>query len=140
MGDKGGVNIIIKYHGRYSNLHKFWDNLCHLEKKFEVAADLDLRYMNVSDYVDQDVRFSGDFKEVERWMNQSYNLAVQYIYDDNILKNGLITNDYVKMCKKICHQQIVLGGLRLASVLDYIWKVLKKPHNPHKMQFEQIIL
>ena len=126
-GDKGGNRIMINYHNITDcNLHRFWDNLCHIEQTFRVAKNFHFQNMKITKDLKKNTTFSGNFNEIAKWMDESYNIAVRYVYDDDILADGKLKLDYVIMCRSICYQQIIRGGLRLSSILDYIWKSVMK--------------
>lgn len=134
QGDIGGNAIIITYMNTSSSLHQFWDNLCEMESREplrpfskmpnEQKALEELAEQYLLDYTieKKDVNFNGDLNTIEKWMNEGYNLAVDYVYDRKVVETGVITEEYQRKCKEILGRQVTLAGARLANVLKYIYE------------------
>ncbi len=112
--DKGGNAIQVKYLDNSSNLHRVWDtdiiegekitiNDCLLlYKNFDSAEIAQLKAINV-----------------ERWIREPRSL-LQNVYA--IQDNNVIDQAYVDKNKKIIEQQLLIAGLRLSAVLEYVFK------------------
>jgi hypothetical protein len=107
--DKGGNDIKVKHEGKDKNLHWAWDseiikskNITYelLEKK---VAKLSCKKSKTLEAVD-----------VMAWMNESRSYLPK-IYK---FKNNELDKKYVNKSAKIIEKQLMLGGLRLAAVLN----------------------
>lgn len=113
--DRGGNDILVSYiyKSYHTNLHKVWD--------FEI---IDTKNISLEDCLKQYDSFTVDeIKEIERinlmsWMNQSRSL-LDSVYN---FKDDLIDQNYVDRNTIIIEKQILIAGLRLASVLRETFK------------------
>ncbi len=111
--DKGGNDIKVKHEGKEKNLHWAWDS--------EIIKSANITYDIVSK---KDKKFSSGKKkkimqiDVIKWMNESRSYLPQ-VYK---FKNNELDAKYVKKNAKIIEKQLLLGGLRLAAVLNAAFK------------------
>ena len=71
-------------------------------------------------FTDDEIGFNGNMSLIDSWVNQSYGLAVKYVYPA-ALKNGNLTDTYAQQCKKVVDRQLALAGQRMANVLKFIF-------------------
>ena len=120
LSDRGGNSKQVKWFGRNTNLHSVWDS-----KMIESA-----RKWSCSEWVDQldrtDKKFrssvmSGTFEE---WFVNTVSLASGiYEYVENLgAEIPNLSYQYVYDYSPILEQQLLLGGYRLAYVLNTIFK------------------
>ena len=132
-GDSGGNAIPTAYQGVNGNLHEFWDNLCVVNpvnpsRPFSMKPNVLLAMNNLASqyianytFTPDDIKFNGTMSIIDAWVNQSYTLAVNYVYDPAVLQNGNLTDSYVQKCKTVIGRQVALSGQRLASILKYLF-------------------
>lgn len=115
--DKGGNTIEIKSDYVSGNLHSIWDTQILEYKK--INLDTCLNYCKSMS--------SGDIAEIKKinelkWMYQSRSyLDKVYGFENNYMDKAYIDNN-ISIIKK----QLVVGGLRLASILDEIFNPANK--------------
>lgn len=120
LSDRGGNGTKVKWFGQNTNLHSVWDS-----KMIESA-----RKWSCSEWVDQldrtDKKFrssvmSGTFEE---WFVNTVSLASGiYEYVENLgAETPNLSYQYVYDYSPILEQQLLLGGYRLAYVLNTIFK------------------
>jgi len=149
-GDQGGNRFPLAVPA-YSNLHKFWDSmggqyetsleaLCPYGKWEECNQNEGKRVAAVqaeagrmmglnppSSLVDFDEDSTQGF---EAWALESYAVARSGVVYENITENGAPTAFYTQRTQRITRERCVLGGYRLAVVLNGIdWPALA----PRKM-------
>jgi hypothetical protein len=129
QGDLGATLFLIDY--EIKNLHALWDSGCGIGVD-NLSRPLD---QNGYDYVNNLARMcaqaypQGSLKEevndleTFNWRQESYELAVLYVYDD-LKKGAKPSEEYLKKGREICMKQIALAGYRLAFMLN---EVLKQP-------------
>lgn len=132
-GDSGGNAIPTTYQGVAGNLHEFWDNLCIVnpinpsrpfsaKPKIQTAMNaLGSQYIANYTFTADEIGFNGNMSLIDSWVNQSYGLAVKYVYDPAVLKNGNLTDTYAQQCKKVVDRQLALAGQRMANVLKFLF-------------------
>lgn len=115
--DKGGNTVNVTSPFVSGNLHSIWDTQI-LEFK-HVTLDTCLSYYNTMSPSDvTQIRKINELK----WMYESRsNLDSVYSFTDNFLDKKYIDNN-IEIIKK----QLVIGGLRLASVLDELFNPANK--------------
>jgi hypothetical protein len=110
--DKGGNTMQINYNGKGTNLHSFWDSGIIKSKEITLQDCLDsnkycffkLRKIRKIDVI--------------KWSTESRNLL------DEIYKTGghKINEEYVNSSVPIIENQILKAGIRLAGVLNEVFK------------------
>jgi len=113
--DLGGNKIIVNFLGKDTNLHSIWDNDLIDSKKYsytELANNLDTKSK----------------KEVKNIQNGS---IAEWLYETHLLANNIYDNtpngaklsrEYIYKYDKVVEDQLLKGGLRLAKVLNEIFK------------------
>ncbi len=113
-GDKGGNDIQVKYLGHPSNLHTVWDREI-IESEHITPNDCLLLYKNF----DKDEIAQLRVVNMEKWILEPRTLLsnVYNFKDDNVLDQA-----YVDKNKRIVEQQLLIAGIRLAAVLQEVFK------------------
>jgi hypothetical protein len=112
--DKGGNDIKMGFNGKSANLHSIWDSRIIELKLAEVQK-------GVSDLCKQ--LTPEDIKKYEKidvlqWYNESRgNLFIVYDYPE-----AGINDAYIEKSLPIIEKQLMVAGLRLASVLNETFK------------------
>lgn len=57
---------------------------------------------------------------IEKWANESYDLAVSVAYGPSISQNATITQAYLNQVQQTSREQITLAGYRLASMISSV--------------------
>ena len=117
LSDRGGNNVIVKFFGKDTKLHSLWDTAlvesahkwsyteweqqlnryCTAERKAEIAKG-----------------------EAKDWLTESHAIAKD-IYSASPEK-GRLSYDYVAYFTPVVEQRLLAGGLRLAMILNEIYK------------------
>ncbi len=111
--DKGGQDVPVKFLEKNSNLFKVWETEILDEKKIDLWTCSKV-LLNLS----TKERINIEKIDVTAWANDT-RLLLPEIYN---FKNGKIDNMYIDLNNPVVCKQIVKGGLRLASVLNKIFK------------------
>jgi hypothetical protein len=124
-GDRGGNEIAVAGVDGARNLHAVWDNLLgdsfFLPALIKNAAELDKRRNDEL----------ADVKELPAWMEESYAVARDAAYAEEVLKvvrQGeqrpdlqlravVLSEPYLKEAAAIARERIALAGARLAGML-----------------------
>ena len=109
-GDKGGnsINVSFLTGGNSTNLHRVWDDEIIQAKNISLEDCLG-QYAN---YTPEQIKEIQKIK-VMQWMNQSRSY-LDGVYN---FKDDFIDQSYVDSSAIIIQKQILIAGLRLASVL-----------------------
>jgi len=114
--DKGGNLALVQFDGQDTNLHSVWDSrlIDHQGLTFDQMAK------------DYDTATPGQIKQwqsdsVMQWVFESYQVAGK-IYADTEKKNNKLDEDYYKENIPIVQQRIEMAGIRMAGVLNEIFK------------------
>jgi hypothetical protein len=111
--DKGGNKTQVSFFGHNTNLHKVWDTeiITHSNISKEDCLKLIPKYSHSK--LTQLLK-----PDIVKWMKESRSyLPTVYGFTDNKL-----SEDYLEKSVPIVEQQILLGGLRLATILNQIFK------------------
>lgn len=116
LSDKGGNSVKLDYFGRENNLHSIWDTQlvesAHKWSYSEWQYNLDRITTETESRIMQ-----GD---IDEWAKQTYLLATN-IY--NYFKPGIrVSYDDVARWAPVIERQFLLGGVRLAAVLNEVFK------------------
>lgn len=113
--DKGGNSIPVVFNGKSSNLHSLWDSglISREDKTFEQMAK------------DCDTATPAEIKKWQsdppmQWLWESYQASTR-IYTD-VEKNNKLDDEYYKANIPVIQQRIEMGGIRLAGVLNELFK------------------
>jgi hypothetical protein len=117
LSDRGGNEVVVKFFNRDSKLHKVWDSelveaahkWCYTEWEQQLN-----RYCTA----EQKAQLAeGNAKD---WLNQSHTLATE-IYKASPEKSR-ISYDYIAYYAPVVEKQLLSGGLRLAKILNELYK------------------
>lgn len=111
--DKGGNEIKVDYKGKQSNLHRVWDS----EMIQSEAITYDKCMLVLQSYSDKQKSKLLTFT-VDSWMNDSRQLLPK-VYK---FKDAIITDKYVAKNAPLVESQLIVGGIRLAHLLNEIFK------------------
>ncbi len=111
--DKGGNSIEVKYLTKESNLHRVWDSEIIEGEKITINDCL-------KHYTSFDKKMIEQLKviNVENWMRQPRALLGN-VYN---FKDNTIDQKYIDKNKKIIEEQLLIGGIRLAAILQMAFK------------------
>lgn len=115
--DRGGNSVQVSYifKSYNSNLHSVWDTEIIQSEKINVDSCLKVYATFTADEVK-------NYKKINeiQWMKESRSLLdTVYNFDQD---KGLLDKTYVLNNKSIVTRQLVLSGLRLAAVLEELFK------------------
>jgi hypothetical protein len=106
--DKGGNGIKFTVEGDSSNLHRVWDTEI-IRREHIKGEELNLDVTKAD-------REQATKIDIIEWMNES-RAHLKAIYDFN----GNINGKYLSKNSKLVKKQLILGGLRLASLLNSLF-------------------
>ncbi len=113
--DKGGNTIQLQYNNKGTNLHSLWDSRL-IDKE-------GLSYSELAGKVDQvspELVKQGANTDPMAWVWESYQISSK-LYPE-IEKNNKLGEDYYKAHIEIVNERLELAGLRLAAVLNALFK------------------
>ncbi len=114
--DQGGNMIQVQFMHRNSNLHRVWDS--DIIEQFNVTTKDCLKQL--SKYPKEDVEKLGK-TDVVGWMKES-RTHLKQAYEVN---HAQIDYDYAYKNKGVIEKQLILGGIRLAHLLETIFETGK---------------
>ena len=106
--DRGGNNIKFTVMGDSSNLHRVWDT--EIIKREHITLETLKPKVNKEDIA------KASKMDITEWMNES-RAHLKAVYDFH----GDIDKKYLSKNAKVVEQQLVMGGLRLAAVLNSLF-------------------
>jgi hypothetical protein len=118
--DKGGNTIQVQYDGKGTNLHSLWDtkmlehgglNYQQLAEKYDHPAEAQIK------------KWQGDAPIVWAW--ESYQISTQLYGEIAAMKGRNIDNAYYEAHLPIVENRIEKAGIRLAGVLNELFKDYK---------------
>lgn len=110
--DKGGNSVQLNYQTRGTNLHSFWDSGIITSQNITLADCL-----GATTFTPEELKEIRKINVVE-WSNESRALLPK-VYD---YKNPKVSDAYVTESKKTIEKQIQKAGIRLAAVLQVLFK------------------
>lgn len=115
--DKGGNTIQLNYEGKGTNLHAVWDSklLDHQGLDYNQLAE---KYDHVSDK--QVKEWQSD--PLIRWVWESYQISTKLYTEVDAMSSRSIDDSYYQAQIEIIHQRLVMAGVRLAGVLNGIFR------------------
>lgn len=118
LSDRGGNKTKVKWFGQQTNIHSVWDS-----KMIESA-----RRWSYAGWAEQLDRTDKKFKKevmrgtYEEWFNATVeNAAVIYNYVEKLGENPKLSYQFIYDFSPMLEQQLLLGGYRLAYVLNTIF-------------------
>jgi hypothetical protein len=115
--DKGGNTIQLNYEGAGTNLHSLWDTklIEHEGLTYEQLAE---KYDRISPA--QIKQWQSD--PLIRWIWESYEISSRLYAEVDAMTNRSIDDSYYQGHIAIIHERIGQAGIRLAGVLNEIFK------------------
>ena len=109
--DRGGNSVPINAPSYSGNLHSYWDTEIIEQKKINIDSCTKFYSTYTPDQIN-------DIQHIDllSWMNESRSYLVE-VYN---FKDGKITKEYLDKNMVVVEKQLLLAGLRLASVLKEI--------------------
>lgn len=115
FSDRGGNKHAVSFFDRETNLHSIWDSSLvetgHKWSYTEWAEQLDRASQPM-----QELLVQGDFSD---WGRETYEIAKE-VYADTP-EGTSVSYDYIAKWTPVIEQQLLKGGLRLASVLNRVF-------------------
>ena len=111
--DKGGNTVKVKYLDREANLHWVWDS--EIIKTEGITLENCMQVM--ARMKKEDIARLKDTK-IEKWVAEPRALLGN-VYD---FQNNVIDQSYADKNKPVIEKQVVVAGIRLAAVLEYVLK------------------
>jgi hypothetical protein len=111
--DKGGNDIKVDYKGKQSNLHRVWDS----EMIQSESINYDKCMQLLQSYPQKQIQKINSFT-IDSWMTESRELLPKAYK----FKDGKITEKYISKNAPLVESQLVVGGVRLAHLLNEIFK------------------
>ena len=111
--DKGGNLVTLKFSTKPTNLHSLWDGGIIRDRRIKLNNCL-ARYKTLSPAQIAELK---KFDNIAA-MKQSQALLEQ-VYN---FKDGMVDDAYAKLNQPVIERQILCGGIRLAAMLDDIFK------------------
>jgi len=112
--DRGGNTIQVTYEGHTSNLHRVWDSEIIEREKITTEDCLAFYKTMGKEEINENEKIN-----VQDWMNEPRAL-LDNVY--NIPAGNAIDQAYIDRNKSIVEQQLVVAGIRLAAVLQEVFK------------------
>lgn len=112
-GDRGGNDVKVEWFWKSSNIHRVWDSQLIDGKKYSYTE-----LTNIINRVDRGQLFMWKKGSVRDWAHE----AMQYrdqIYD--MPTDRKLSYDYQHKNWDLCKNQLVKGGIRLATILEDIY-------------------
>ena len=121
--DKGGNTVQLNFEGKGTNLHSLWDSRL-LDKKGLTKAQL------VNDYDKASPATITKWQQTPMidWIWESYQASSKLYAEVDAMNSRAIGEDYYKAHIAIIDQRIAQAGIRLAAMLNAIFKS-KGPYN-----------
>lgn len=116
LSDRGGNDVKITFMGKATNLHSIWDDqIVEAAKKWSYTE-----WSNNLDYLKSKAKSAIQSGVPADWMNETVDLS-KLIYKSTP-ENSKQSYDYVNKFTPLVESQLMKGGLRLAEVLNSIYK------------------
>lgn len=111
--DRGGNRVYVKWFGRNSNLHRVWDS--------EMINGYNMSYSELAKNLPTPENLEIEFErdDLIDWVNETHSYT-RKIYNDVSIDDNL-GYEYQYQNFQTVRELILKGGLRLASVLNYLF-------------------
>jgi len=111
--DRGGNRVYVKWFGRNSNLHRVWDS--------EMINGYKMSYSELAKNLPTPENLEIEFErdDLIDWVNETHSYT-RKIYNDVSIDDNL-GYEYQYQNFQIVRELILKGGMRLASVLNYLF-------------------
>eukprot|EP00347_Sterkiella_histriomuscorum_P010921 403374421 len=125
-GDAGGNFFHVAQKGEVKNLHSLWDSVVY-EFTDTPSMPYNSNGWNKLGSAIQTMASKFTFPnneynsvDVNLWVNESFEVAQNAVYA-NIKENQAASDSYVQQNQKVIEKQIIIGGLRLATVIKQVF-------------------
>lgn len=115
-GTSGGNDIKVTWFGTASNLHRVWDE--------QLIEGQELSYTEYSAYINHTTaaqRKAWQQQPMSQWLFDSYVLS-EHLHDEIREQNPKLSYKYNFDHLRIVNEQLLKGGVRLAGILNEIFK------------------
>ena len=111
--DRGGNRINVKWFGRNSNLHRVWDS--------DMINGYNMSYSELAKHLPSPKKLEIEFErdDLIDWVNEVHSYT-RKIYND-VSVNDNLGYEYQYENFQTVRDLLLIGGLRLASVLNYLF-------------------
>ena len=117
LSDRGGNNVIVKFFNRDTKLHKLWDSeLVEAAHKWGYTE----WEQQLNSYCTPERKAELSKGEAKDWLVQSHKIATE-IYKATPEKSK-VSYDYIAYYAPVIEKQLLSGGLRLAKILNELYK------------------
>lgn len=116
--DKGGNTIPVTFDGKDGNLHSLWDSRL-ISHQGMSAAQMAIAYDNATP---AQIKL-WQSEDLMKWLYESYQISTK-LYAE-VENSSKLDEDYYKNHIPIVQQRIEMGGIRLAGILNEIFKTAK---------------
>ncbi|HJX11183.1 MAG TPA: S1/P1 nuclease [Candidatus Binatia bacterium] len=116
LKDRGGAEIKVSYHGQTTNLHYFWD-LDLVEMEGGSAEELARR---LGAAVTEEERLRWQSGGPVQWTDESLMLVRTRAY--SLGQSVELSDEYVEMARPVVRTRLVQAGIRLAWLLNLVFK------------------
>lgn len=125
-GDLGGNLFNVTVNNTKTELHAVWDSICWqytVEQPRPLAPSAAALVRNLAQQYQSQYNFTE--QQISAWnttefAQEGYKFAVAYAYN-GIQPHDTLSPAYIARCKVRAEERIALGGLRLASELNYLF-------------------
>lgn len=117
LSDRGGNNVMVKFFNQDTKLHSLWDTaLVEAAHKWSYTE----WEQQLNRYCSAERKAEIATGEAVDWLNESHKIATE-IYKVSPEKSKL-SYDYITYYAPVIEKQLLAGGLRLAKILNEIYK------------------
>jgi hypothetical protein len=117
LSDRGGNEVIVKFFNKDIKLHKLWDSaLVEAAHKWSYTG----WEQQLNRYCTAERKGELSKGSAKDWLDQSHAIATE-IYKVSPEK-GKLSYDYITYYAPVIEKQLLSGGLRLAKVLNELYK------------------
>ena len=118
LSDRGGNGFKLKWFGQNTSLHSLWDSKI-IESARAWSYTEWAQHLDIVDKKFKKEAVKGDYED---WFTATVsNAAMLYEYHENLGEERLNPYQYVYNFSPMLEEQLLLGGLRLAYVLNTIF-------------------
>ncbi len=115
-GDRGGNDLKVTWFGEPSNMHKIWDEELIDHQKLSYSE-----YVRSINFVTNNQKMNWQSDSIDKWFFESYQLSEQIHVD--IKPNDKLGYNYNYKILETLNQQLLKGGVRLAGLLNEIFRL-----------------
>lgn len=115
VNDMGGNKITVKWFGENTNLHNVWDSKLIDYEKYSYTE-----YAYILNTIQKNKKKELQSGGLEDWLYEVHTIANEIYETTNIGDN--LSYNYTFKYKTIVESQLQKGGLRLAAMLDQVFK------------------